>query len=134
MIIREMDARQVDMSVLTQTNPHVVWAPPDFGLKLSRAVNDADSAMNVKYPKRFMGTITLPMQDPNLALQELERGAKLPGMRAVNITENVNGKNLSERRFWPVYQRCEELDLPLFLHNLNPIHERLSVWSNQTSR
>jgi aminocarboxymuconate-semialdehyde decarboxylase len=125
LMIKAMDDREVDLSVLAQTNPHVVWAQPEFGLKLSRAVNDANSALSVKYPKRFMGTITLPMQDPRLALQELDRGAKLPGMRAVNITENVNGKNLSEKSFWPVYERCEALDLPLFLHNVNPIHERL---------
>jgi aminocarboxymuconate-semialdehyde decarboxylase len=125
LIIKMMDDRHVNMSVLTQTNPHVLWAPPEFGLKLSRAINDATSALHVKYPTRFLGAITLPMQDPNLALQELDRGAKLPGMRAVNITENILGKNLSDKSFWPVYARTEALGLPIFLHNVDPISERL---------
>jgi aminocarboxymuconate-semialdehyde decarboxylase len=124
-ILKAADDREVDVSVLTQTNPHVVWAPPAFGLKLSQAINDGNVALHLQHPKRFVGTITLPMQDPALALQELERGARLPGMRAVNVTENVQDRNLSEKAFWPVWERCEALGLPLFLHNVNPIHERL---------
>jgi predicted TIM-barrel fold metal-dependent hydrolase len=57
LIIKMMDDREVDLSVLTQTNPHVLWAPPAFGLKLARAINDATSALHVKYPKRFFGSI-----------------------------------------------------------------------------
>jgi aminocarboxymuconate-semialdehyde decarboxylase len=124
-VIKMMDDREVDMSALAQTNPHVLWAPPAFGLKLSRAINDATSALHVKYPQRFLGAITLPMQDVNLSLQELERGSKLPGMRAVNITENILGKNLDDKSFWPVWERCEALGLPMFLHNVDPISERL---------
>ena len=124
-IIKMMDDREVDQSALAQTNPHVLWAPPAFGLKLSRAINDATSALHVKYPKRFLGAITLPMQDVNLSLQELDRGSKLPGMRAVNITENILGKNLDDKSFWPVWERCEALELPIFLHNVDPISERL---------
>jgi aminocarboxymuconate-semialdehyde decarboxylase len=125
LILKMMDDREVDLSVMTQTNPHVLWAPPEFGLKLSRAINDATSALAVKYPKRFLGGITLPMQDVNLSLQELDRGAKLPGMRAVNMPENILGKNLCDKSLWPVWERCEALGLPLFLHNLDPISERL---------
>jgi aminocarboxymuconate-semialdehyde decarboxylase len=125
LVIKMMDERRVDVSVLTQTNPHILWAPPAFGAKLARAINDATSALNVKYPKRFLGAITLPMQDVSLALEEIERGRKLPGMRAVNITENILGKNLSDKSFWPVWERCEALGLPVFLHNVDPISERL---------
>ena len=51
LIIKMMDDRDVDLSVLTQTNPHVLWAPPAFGLKLAQAINDATSALYVKYPE-----------------------------------------------------------------------------------
>ena len=103
MVIKMMDDRNVDMSVLAATNPHVLWAPPAFGLKLARAINDSTSNFSVKYPKRILGAITLPWQEPSLALQELDRAAKLPGMRAVNCTENILGKNLSDKEFCPVY-------------------------------
>ena len=124
-VIKMMDDRNVDMSVLTQTNPHVLWAPPAFGMKLARAINDSTSALSVKYPKRILGAITLPLQDPALALQELDRAAKLPGIRAVNFTENILGKNLSDKEFWPLYERIEALGLPMFMHNVDPISERL---------
>jgi aminocarboxymuconate-semialdehyde decarboxylase len=120
LIIKEMDEREVDMYALSMTNPMVYWCPPAFGLKLSIAHNDACAAACVKYPQRFVGTMMLPMQDTKLAVQELERAAQLPGMRAVYLAEHINGKNLHEKQFWPVYERAEALGLPLFLHNLYP--------------
>lgn len=125
-ILAEMKARSVDMYALSMTHPMVYWAPPAFGLKLSQVANDGTSEAHVKYPDKFVGTIMLPLQDPKLALEELDRAAKLPGMRAINMGENVNGKNISDKSFWPIWERCEALGLPLFLHNLNPTdHERL---------
>ena len=70
LILKEMDERGVDMYALSMTNPMVYWAPPEFALKLSQAVNDACAAVHLKYPQRFVGTIMLPMQDPKLAVQE----------------------------------------------------------------
>jgi aminocarboxymuconate-semialdehyde decarboxylase len=119
-MIKEMDARKVNMYALSMTNPMVYWASPAFALKLSQAANNAGSAAHLKYPDRFVGTIMLPMQDPKLAVQELERAARLPGLRALNIGEHINGKNLHEKEFWPVYERAEALGLPIFTHNLYP--------------
>ena len=120
LMIKEMDARKVNMYALSMTNPMVYWAPPAFALKLSQAANNAGSAAHLKYPDRFVSTIMLPMQDPKLAVQELERAAKLPGLRALNIGEHINGKNLHEKEFWPIYERAEALGLPVFTHNLYP--------------
>ena len=124
-MLKQMDDREVDMEVVTQTNPHIIWAPPEFGAKLARAINDGNSRLYQQYPKRFMGSISLPMQDVKLSLEELERAAKMPGMRAINVTENVRDKNLGDDEFWPIYARCEQLGLPLFLKNVDTVHERL---------
>ncbi len=123
LIIEAMEKRRVDTYALSMTNPLVYWAPPAFGLKLSAAHNDACAAAHLKYPERFYGTIMLPMQDIKLSLQELERAAKLPGMRAVWMAEHINGRNLHEKKFWPVYEMAEALNLPLFLTNLYPTGE-----------
>jgi len=125
LMLKAMDDRNVDMCTLTQTNPHILWAPPAFGVKLAQTINDASSALCVKYPKRFTAAVTLPMQDLNASMAELERGRKLPGMKAVNMPENVLGKNLDDKSLWPLYERIEALNLPIFLHNLDPISERL---------
>jgi aminocarboxymuconate-semialdehyde decarboxylase len=119
-IMTAMESRKVDTNVLSMTNPLVYWAPPGFGLELSAAANDACVEMHEKYPDRFYGVITLPMQDIKLSLEELERMAKQPCMRAVWMAEHILGKNLHEKEFWPIYERAEALGLPLFLTNLYP--------------
>lgn len=118
--LRGMDERGVDVHVMQMTHPKVYWAPPEFGLRLSQAQNDGLSAAHLKYPKRFYGSIMLPLQSPKLALQELERAAKLPGMRGINLAQHINGTNLGDERFWPIWERCEALGQPLVLHNLDP--------------
>jgi aminocarboxymuconate-semialdehyde decarboxylase len=60
-----------------------------------------------------------------LSLEELDRAAKLPGMRAINVTENVKGKNIGDESYWPIYARAEQLGLPLFLKNVDTISERM---------
>jgi aminocarboxymuconate-semialdehyde decarboxylase len=125
-MIKDMDDAGIDIDVISQTNPHVLWAPPEFGLKLAQAINDGTSRLHQQYPKRFLGTITLPLQDVKLSLQELERARTLPGMPAVNVIENVRGKNLGDESFWPIWERCEQLGLPLFLKNVDTISERLN--------
>ncbi len=120
LVLKEMDKRGIQTYVLSLTNPMVYWAPLAFGLKLAQTWNEASSAVCVKHPGRFIGTMQLPMQAPDLAAKEVERAAKLPGLRVVYLATHVNGKNLGEKEFWPVYERCEGLGLPVFLHPLYP--------------
>jgi aminocarboxymuconate-semialdehyde decarboxylase len=124
-ILKMMDGRDVNMSTLAQTNPHVVWAEPAFGIKMAQTVNNATSALCAKYPQRFTAAITLPMQDVKASIAELERCKNMPGMRAANFPENILGKNLGDHSLWPVYEKCQALNLPIFLHNVDPISERL---------
>jgi aminocarboxymuconate-semialdehyde decarboxylase len=116
-----MDRQRVDVHALSLTAPMVYWASPGFGLALSQAYNDAASAAHRKHPDRFVGLAMVPMQAPELALKELERAARLPGMRGLYLATNVNGANLDERRFWDVYAKAEELGWPVFLHPVDTI-------------
>lgn len=120
LMLKEMDRRGIAAYTLGLTNPMVYWAPPGFGLELAQTWNDASSALTQKHPGRFVGTIQLPMQAPELAVQELERAAKLEGLRAVYLATHINGSNLGEKPLWPVYERCAGLGLPVFLHPLYP--------------
>jgi aminocarboxymuconate-semialdehyde decarboxylase len=119
--IKYMDGVNVDMHVLSLMAPMVYWAPASFGLKLSQVYNDSCSAAHQKHPSRFIGMAMLPMQDPVLALQELERAGKLPGLRGAMMGTEINGKNLDEKSFFPVYAKCEELGWPIFVHPINPL-------------
>jgi aminocarboxymuconate-semialdehyde decarboxylase len=119
--VAEMDKRRVDVHALSLTTPMVYWATPALGLALSQAFNDAASAAHRKHPQRFLGLAMVPMQAPELALKELERAAKLPGMRGLYLATNVNGQELDEKAFWDVYAKCEELGWPIFLHPVDTI-------------
>jgi aminocarboxymuconate-semialdehyde decarboxylase len=78
-------------------------------------------ALHQKYPERFVGLAMLPMQDQALAVAEFDRVARLPGIRGIYMATHINGRNLDEKDFWPVYARCEERGLPLLLHPVNPV-------------
>src|SRR5690349_18548724 len=123
--LREMDRQGVKIHVLSLTQPMVYWADDDLGMQLSVAFNDAISAAHRQHPERLFGFATLPFQNPKLALEELDRAAKLPGIRGVYIATAVRDRELSDRSFFPVYARMEELGLPLFLHPMMINNERM---------
>ena len=126
--IAEMDREGVDVHVLSLTQPMVYWADDQLGLDLSIAFNDALSEAHRKHPQRIYGFATLPMQNPRLALEELERAARLPGIRGVYMATVVRDRDLSDRSFWPVYERCQALGLPIFLHPMMVNNERMKQY------
>ena len=118
---KEMDRQGVRVHALSLTLPMVYWADGDLGLRLARAVNDAMSQAHTAFPERFVGLATLPMQEPRLALEELNRAAGLAGIRGVYLATNIRGRELSDPEFFPLYERMEALRLPLLLHPVDVI-------------
>jgi aminocarboxymuconate-semialdehyde decarboxylase len=114
--LARMDEIKVQVHALSLTTPMVYWASPGLGLALSQVCNDAAAAAHSKHPQRFVGLAMLPMQAPDLALKELERAAKLPGMRGLYLATNVNDDELDDQKFWDVYAKAEELGWTIFLH------------------
>ena len=126
--LKEMDRQGCDVHVLSLTQPMVYWADDDLSMKLSVAFNDAASAAHRAHPDRLLGFAVLPMQNPRLALEELERAAKLPGIRGIYMATAVRDRELSDRSFFPVYERMADLGLPLFLHPMMINNERLKQY------
>lgn len=128
--LKEMNRQKIDVHALSLTRPMIYWADGPLGLKLARAMNDAMEEAHRAFPDRFVGFAILPMQDSRLALEELERSSKLPAIRGVYMGTNINGRDLSDPDFSPLFQRIEELRLPIFLHPLNILGpERLKGYS-----
>jgi aminocarboxymuconate-semialdehyde decarboxylase len=119
--LKKMDEIGVQVHALSLTTPMVYWASPGLGLALSQAFNDACAAAHEKHPERFVGLAMLPMQSPELALKELERAAKLPGMKGLYLATNVNGRELDEKDFFDVYAKAEELGWTIFLHPVQTV-------------
>ncbi len=126
--LAEMDREGVTMHALSLTQPMVYWADDDLGLKLCVAFNDAISAAHLAHPERLIGFACLPFQNASLALEELERVSKLPGIRGIYMATAVRDRELSDRSFFPVYERIADLGLPLFLHPMMVNNERLKQY------
>jgi aminocarboxymuconate-semialdehyde decarboxylase len=120
-----MDRQGVRMHALSLTQPMVYWADDDLSVQLCVAFNDAISTAHRAHPERFIGFACLPFQSPRLALEELERAAKLPGIRGIYMATVVRDRELSDRSFFPVYERIADLGLPIFLHPMMINNERL---------
>ena len=126
--LKEMDRQGLRMHALSLTQPMVYWADDELSIELCVAINDSISDAHRKHPDRLIGFATLPFQSPHLALAELERVAKLPGIRGIYIATAVRDRELGDRSFWPVYARMAELGLPLFLHPMMINNERLKQY------
>lgn len=119
--LEAMDAQGVSIQALSLTQPMVYWADSDLSARLSRSFNDAVAAAHEKHPQRFYGLATLPMQDPQAALEELRRVASIPGIKGIYMATCVLDRELADEMFWPVYEEIEALGLPIFLHPNNVI-------------
>jgi aminocarboxymuconate-semialdehyde decarboxylase len=115
--LKEMDETDVSIQVLS-TIPVLFnyWAKPKDGLETSQFLNDHIADTVLKNGSRFIGIGTVPLQDIDMAIQEMERcltELKMPGLE---IGSNVNGENLSSKKFFPFYKRAAELNCSLFVH------------------
>ena len=115
--IQECDSTSVDVQVLS-TIPALFsyWAKDDEGLALSRFLNDHISEVVRKTPNRFIGLGTIPMQNTDLAIEEMDRivnELKFPG---IEIGSNVNNENLSEKEFHPIFEHAEKIGCSIFIH------------------
>ena len=91
------------------------WAKPSDGLEISRFLNDHIADLVQRYPKNYIGLGTIPMQDPENAIEELERIKKI-GLVGIQIGSNINNENLSEDKFFPIFEACERLGLAIMIH------------------
>jgi len=113
----EMDATGVSKQVLS-TIPVLFnyWAKSEHALETSRFLNDHIAEVVSRYPERFIGIGTVPLQDVDLALREMERCINELRMPGIEIGTNVNGKNLSEKNLLPFFEAAEKLNCSLFVH------------------
>jgi aminocarboxymuconate-semialdehyde decarboxylase len=118
--LAEMDREGVDMQVLSVAPGLFLYRlPPATALAACQSLNNALAEIAHANPHRFVAIANLPLQDPELAANELERAVKERGMRGLEMSTNIEGLNLDSPTLTPFWRKMVELDVPAFLHPTN---------------
>ena len=126
--LKLMDEHGIEMMLLSLNAPAVQAIPdPKKANEISVRANDWLAEQVAKRPDRFQGLAALPMQDPDMAIRELQRCVKDLGFvgSLVNGFSQVNDPNVAVyydlKQYWPFWAECEKLDVPFYLHPRNPL-------------
>ena len=114
---QDMARYAVDLQVLSNV-PHTFLYEKDASLASAFAEiqNDAIASLVRKYPDRFLGLATLPMQVPELAARELRRAASSCGLVGIHLGTNIQGRNLDDPSLEPVWAAAQELGSFVLIH------------------
>lgn len=119
--LRDMDRMGVDIQAVCPAPYHYFYfTEPDYGAELAREVNEGIANLVNLHPDRFVGMGSVPLQNPKLAVRELEYAVKKLGLRGVEINTNVNGLNLTDPRLGleKFFAKANELGVVIFMHPL----------------
>jgi aminocarboxymuconate-semialdehyde decarboxylase len=117
--IRAMDQAKVDVAVVSLTSPNVYWGDRAISLKAARVVNDSMAEQQRAKPDRIRWFASLPWQHEEDAKAELARAVK-EGAVGVMVLANIDGRDLTEGAFAPIWAEIDKLGLPVLVHPTAP--------------
>jgi uncharacterized protein len=118
--IAEMDAAGIDLQVLSLTSPGTEQLEAAEAISLARDANDFLAAAIKNHPARFAGFATLPTASPDNAADELERMVTGHHFKGAVINGHNRGRYLDDKSFYPLLERAESLNVPIYLHPTQP--------------
>ena len=114
--IADMDEALIDVQVLSLTSPGTEQLEAAEAVALAREANDLLADAVRRHPSRFAGFAALPTAAPDTAADELERTVRTYGFKGALINGHIRGRYLDDPFFWPILERAEALQVPLYLH------------------
>lgn len=117
--LKDMDRMGIDIQAVSPAPQQTYyWTEPGLGVEVSRMINDRLAEIVATWPDRFVGLGTVPLQNVELAVIELERCVKQLGLRGVEINPNVAGKDLTDSslNLEKFFAKARELDIVIFMH------------------
>jgi aminocarboxymuconate-semialdehyde decarboxylase len=125
---RDIDFREqaikkagIDKQILTFTTPGTQIESPERSVELAQIVNDGFARIKDERSDRFTALATLPLNDPEASVIEFERAFNDLGFKGVMVFSNINGIALSDRRFWPLYEKASDLNAVFYIHPNFPV-------------
>lgn len=137
--IEDMDRRGVDINVVSSATviQGTSWADPKTDLALCERCNDRAAEWVAKYPKRFIGSFTLPLQDIAFGLGELERSVKQLGLRVANLCTQYQGAYIGDPRYEPFWAAASELGTVIWIYPdgaRDPWYQQFGMWNSLGQR
>jgi len=127
-----MDACGIDMQVLSLS---ALTFPPIQGesdthqaISMAWQANDYLAEQVHQHPDRYAGFAALPLQDSKVAADELERAVTQLGFKGALVNGHTNGSYLDERKFWGVWERAEQLGVPIYLHPADSQSSQMKIY------
>jgi predicted TIM-barrel fold metal-dependent hydrolase len=114
--LKEMDEAGIDVQVISHGAPATQRLDAQTAVPLARRANDRLHEAVRAHPDRFAGFAALPTADPRAAADELERAVTKLGFKGAMVHGPTNGVFFDDKRFWPIFERAQALDVPLYVH------------------
>lgn len=118
--IADMDDTGIDVQILSLTAPGVNALDTDEARALSVSANDEVAEAVRRHPGRFVGLAAFAPQDPAHAAKEIERGVNKLGLKGAILNAHCRNEYLDDTKFWAIFEACEALDVPVYLHPAGP--------------
>lgn len=130
--IEDMKRTGVDKQVLSPIPvTFSYWANPQHAMEMSRFQNEHIASVVKQDPDHFLGFGTIPLQDVDAAIQEMDYCIHTLGLHGLEIGSNVNGKNLDDPSFYPFFEMAEKWNVPLSIHPWQILgRERLQAYNS----
>jgi aminocarboxymuconate-semialdehyde decarboxylase len=116
--LKDMDAMGVDIQVVSPNILHqcTYALDPQEGLRLERINNDHVAALVAQAPDRLVGIGSVPLQDTNAAIAEMERAVGDLKLKGIVVASRVNDMELGDPKLRPFWRKAEALSVPIFVH------------------
>lgn len=129
-VLEDMDARGIDMAVITASTvlQGSSWADPQTDLELCRHCNATAAEWEAKYPKRFIASMVLPLQDVDKSIRELHKG-----VRVINAGSSYKGTYLGDPLYQAFWEAVNDIGATVWIHPegiTDPWFQRYALWNS----
>lgn len=118
--LEDMNRAGIDISVISTNIPGPCMLAPELALKGAQALNNFIADVIARYPGRFAGLASLPWQNPDDAITEMDRAKEELDFMGVMLYSHIGGRPVDHPEFAPVYAHAEAKRLPIVLHPTVP--------------
>ena len=118
--LEEMARFDIDMQVLSVPFHGALVKDRTAAAELTHLANDVLVEAARNHPQHFRALLVMPLQFPELAVEELDRFAGRSEAVGVIVAGSAAGRQLNDSAFMPFYAELERRGLPFLLHPISP--------------